>query len=131
MKTIEIALRPEAAAGDDSIRSYLLQHLGLKSDNALQFKILKRSVDARAHDVKIRLRIAYSISEPLVVPAFEKRQLQYVFTKQHAVIIGCGPAGLFAALRLIELGIKPIIIERGKTVRDRRRDLAEIGRAHV
>ncbi|MFM7770581.1 MAG: FAD-dependent monooxygenase, partial [Bacteroidota bacterium] len=121
MKTLNIQVSPPAAE-NKSILEIELKNYGF--DNSRDhFKILKKSIDARGKKIKINLRIGIlSVSEnfePLPIRNFSPRDYS-----KTAIIIGAGPAGLFAALRLIELGIKPILIERGKDVRSRRRDLA-------
>lgn len=91
------------------------------------FRILKRSIDARSRNVKIRLLIEV-FSDSSEQEVFQKRKWQNVSNAEPVLIAGCGPAGLFAAIRLIECGFKPVIIERGKDVRNRRRDLAAINK---
>jgi uncharacterized FAD-dependent dehydrogenase len=125
MKTLNIQVSPPAAE-NKSILEIELKNYGF--DNSRDhFKILKKSIDARGKKIKINLRIGIlPVSEnfePLPIRNFSPRDYS-----KTAIIIGAGPAGLFAALRLIELGIKPIVIERGKDVRSRRRDLALITR---
>ncbi len=131
MSTKEIILLPEEAFNDELFKAALYQKLGLKQGGDFFIKPIKRSIDARAK--KVIVRVAYE-----VIPATEKKPLisytkdfKDVSKSKQAVIVGSGPAGLFAALRLIELGIKPIILERGNDVRARRRDLAAINKAHV
>ncbi|MEO8149593.1 MAG: FAD-dependent protein [Bacteroidia bacterium] len=136
MFTSELALRPEEAASDESIKALLKKQLGLSSNDQLYFSIHKRSIDARGRDVKIRLKINYAVNENLALPEsdsyrIEKKKLQNVSNAEPVAIIGCGPAGMFAALRLIELGLKPVIIERGKNIKDRRRDLAIINKQGI
>jgi uncharacterized FAD-dependent dehydrogenase len=92
--------------------------------------VLKKSIDARSRkQVWIQLTVNVFIDEPYQEPELPPLQLQDVHgAKKSVIVIGAGPAGLFAALRLIELGIKPIVLERGKDVRARRRDLAAINK---
>ena len=124
MKQIEIVLLPQQAATEDSIEQNLRQYLGIRPDDVLFYQIQKKSIDARNRQVKIRLQLVYSLKLPLPAMAIANRVLQHVANAMPVAVIGCGPAGLFAALRLIELGYKPVIIERGKDVKSRRRDLA-------
>lgn len=106
-------------------RSYIKQKIQLETGlQDFQFSIIKKSIDARSKDIKYTLKIL--LSEYPVTPEFTP-QLKHVNHNSPVVhIIGAGPAGLFAALRCLELGIKPILIEQGKNVKDRRRDLAMI-----
>jgi uncharacterized FAD-dependent dehydrogenase len=123
-KRIELALLPEEAAGETVWKQKAVRASGLPEHEISKVALLKRSIDARAKKVLIRLQIdVYSKNE--VLPGIEEgRKLSNVSNSEPVIVIGCGPAGLFAALRLIELGFKPVLIERGKNVRDRRRDLA-------
>ncbi len=122
-KQIELQLSPEAAETPD----ILSQEIRKLAGNHTGFIIRRKSLDARKRNVLIRLVIDVYINEPLPENGFQL-QPKIVSDKRKAVIAGAGPAGLFAAIKLLELGIKPIIIERGKDVRERRRDLALITR---
>lgn len=108
---------------------------GMNPDELAGFQQLRRSIDARNRSIKFNLKVVvFAKGESIAQqhPNFQPRHFQDVSkAKHHAVVIGAGPAGLFAALRLIELGIRPIVIERGKDVRARRRDLAAINRNHI
>lgn len=128
---INLAVSPEQAADREALKRIIVSSLGKSANNFNDFRILRRSIDARNKHVKINLRLELFFG--IDVPAIK---LPFVFFQPVApvvpvVIIGAGPAGLFAALRLLQSGIKPIIIERGKTVRDRRRDLALLNREHI
>ncbi len=131
MKSIEIVLQPEEAASNEIIIKRLKKLVGLGATDKIYFSIQRRSIDARGRSVKIRLLINYTVNELLPEPPSEERKLKQVHDSRPVAIIGCGPAGLFAALRLIELGLNPVIIERGKNVRDRRRDLAIINKQGI
>ncbi|MBI4929124.1 MAG: FAD-dependent oxidoreductase [Bacteroidetes bacterium] len=122
---------PEEAASEQRITATIRRQLKLSSSDSLFFSINKRSIDARARDVKVRLFVSVSINEKLPDKKIEGRHLQNISSAKPVVIIGCGPAGMFAALRLIELGFKPIIIERGKNVKDRKRDIAVINKQGI
>jgi len=119
MPNIEIALQPQEAASEASITEVLKKQLQLQATDQVYFEINKRSIDARGRIVKIRLQLTYSINAPLPTAERQMRQLQNVSNSAPAIIVGCGPAGMFAALRLIE---------RGKNVKERRRDLALISK---
>jgi len=100
----------------------------LKIKDNFQFEIIKRSIDARSKSPKYQLKISIYIDEEIKVPEFNIPKFPNVKNKQQVAIVGSGPAGLFAAITLLERGIKPVIFERGKDVRDRRRDIAAINK---
>ncbi|MFN8231193.1 MAG: FAD-binding protein [Bacteroidia bacterium] len=129
-KQIQIQTSPSVAADDAQLKKELINQLSLTNNDLLHFKIVKRSIDARNRNIKINLTINAFINED-IKPTSITINYQNVSDKKCCHIIGAGPAGLFAALRCIELGIKPIIFERGKNVKDRRRDLAAINKEHV
>ena len=128
-QTITIKLLPSEAAQPDLIKDRLASETGKKTSAVTGFHILKHSIDARNKTPLINLQCRVFIDEP-----FHKRPvLTFGFkdvhqAKNRVIIIGAGPAGLFAALKCIENGIKPIILERGKDVRSRRRDLAKLNK---
>lgn len=94
-------------------------------------RVLRKSIDARSRDIKILYKVAIYLDGEAMPPAYRERDFQHVDAQSKTiVIIGAGPAGLFAALKCLELGIKPVVIERGKDVRARRRDLVSIHREH-
>ncbi len=124
-KTIRIQLLPREAASDDIIQEYIAANEGCSPREITGFTILKRSIDARSKQPKVNLTLQVFINEPFVERAIQKIVLRDVSHASHKVIVvGAGPAGLFAALKLAENGIQPIVLERGKNVRARRRDLA-------
>ncbi len=129
---LSLKLLPSEAADDAVIKKLIAKTSGKKESAVSGFIINKRSIDARGKTVWINLTVDAFINEP-----FHKRNLQSFHFKdvtaaeKQAVIIGAGPAGLFAALQLIELGIKPILLERGKDVRSRRRDLAALNKEGI
>jgi uncharacterized FAD-dependent dehydrogenase len=125
MNTIELQVSPAQSADFNYLEEKIQQTLNL-SPLSFEWRIDKKSIDARKRNPIVLLRISV-ITENEKFPAVHQRQFQNEI-KGSAIIIGAGPAGLFAALRLLELGVKPIIIERGKDVRARRRDLVEITR---
>lgn len=131
-KEIQIQVSPETAAKADELKKFVSTHLSLSPNRIKHIQILKRSIDARQRQVKINLKLhIYFNNETIVEPQITHRNYEYVGNAPAAVIVGAGPAGYFAALKLIELGVKPIVIERGKTVRDRRRDLKKINTEHI
>lgn len=129
---LDIVLLPHQAADNEHIKQAVADELRIAMSQIAEVQVLKRSIDARSRSVKVLLKIvAYLTGEPIPSPTIFVPQYPKLTGSRRALIIGAGPAGLFAALRLIELGIKPVVIERGKTVRDRRRDLAIINREHA
>ena len=125
MKILEIQVTP-LISEDRKLIQVEIQKLGFNS--ALQhFRILKKSIDARSRNIKVNLRIGILPLE-IPFPNFTKRNFSCNEHARKVIIIGSGPAGLFAALRCLELNLKPIVLERGKDVRSRRRDLAAITR---
>ncbi len=131
LQRVELLLLPEQAALEQQFPNYIAHYLQCRSDEIKGFRLVKRSIDARSRDVKIRLFFDVATNESLPTEINETRQYQNVNNAPPILIIGFGPAGMFAALRLVELGYKPIVIERGKDVRSRRRDLAVINREGI
>ena len=134
MKDVDLIIPASEYGHEESVRQAVSKAAGIPVSEMAGFRELKRSIDARNRNVKFNLRVrVYAKDEKPENhhPKFEKREFNDVSKAEHVVIVGAGPAGLFAALRLIEAGLKPIIIERGKNVRDRRRDLATINKEHI
>jgi uncharacterized protein len=130
-KTLSIQLLPADAFDDATIRRVLAEECGVRTKQITGYKVQKRSIDARSRQARYILQIEVFIDEPISGEEIFDPQLRNVANAPHVVIIGAGPAGLFAALRLINLGAKPVILERGKDVRSRRRDLAAINKEGV
>jgi uncharacterized protein len=130
-KEVELAILPGFIDDEAYITRAAAQALKISTDRIRGFSVLKRSIDARSKHVVYRSKLKVFIDdEPFV---HEQRLVSYqnVSDKKSFIIVGAGPAGLFAALRLIELGYKPVILERGKNVKERRRDLANINKDGV
>jgi uncharacterized protein len=131
-KIISLKLLPSEAANAQSIIQYIALAEAVKPAAVKGFSIIKQSIDARSKQPLVQLSVKAFINEP-----WQKRELISFSFKdvsrsyRQAIIVGAGPAGLFAALKLIEAGIKPILLERGKTVRDRRRDLATLNKEGI
>ncbi|MCW8897778.1 MAG: NAD(P)/FAD-dependent oxidoreductase [Flavobacteriales bacterium] len=123
---LEISVSPEEAASDIFIKQLIASKTKLED---VEFQIVRRSIDARKKQVKFNLKIEiYTNKKPAL---FQAKNFTPITSNQSAVVIGFGPAGMFAALKLIENNIKPIVIERGKSVRNRRRDLANITKNQI
>ena len=129
----DIRVTPEVAHQPEDLKKALAKYLGISQNNISEYRIVKRSIDARARQIKYQLRVAYFLKDESVIwPDFKEKNYQKVTDKNSRVlIVGSGPAGLFAALKLLEEGLKPVVIERGKDVRARRRDLAKINKEHL
>ena len=131
-KELSIKLKPEEAASSEIIQLYIANATGFSLSAITGFLIVKKSIDARGKQPWINLSLTVFINEPFI--AREKQFYQFNTLSSSAkkvIIVGAGPAGLFAALKLIELGIQPIIIERGKDVKARRRDLARLNKEGI
>jgi uncharacterized FAD-dependent dehydrogenase len=126
MNQVELTLWPEEAFNEELFPSILYEKLQLKNDGSVYVKPLKRSIDARGKKVIVRMQC--EILSPAEIQPPIVRHYQDVSKNKRVIVVGSGPAGLFAALRLIELGLKPIVLERGKDVQTRRRDLAIINK---
>jgi hypothetical protein len=125
LRVVDLALSPREASDPERVRAAAARAAGLRSGSAVEHRLLKRSIDARARTPKILLRVEVA-DEPLAPHPPRRPELHDVTHAPVVVIVGAGPAGLFAALRSIERGLKPIVLERGRDVRARRRDLAAI-----
>ncbi len=128
LQRIELVLLPEEATHEQEFKNKIAKQLRISEKDIRDFRLVKRSIDARSKQVKFRLFFDVALQEELPILEKEVRTLQDVRNKKPVLVIGAGPAGLFASIQLIELGYKPILIERGKDVRQRRRDLALISK---
>jgi uncharacterized FAD-dependent dehydrogenase len=127
-KKVQLQVGPQIAVNEALLKAEVKQLLHLEENKTLQVKILKRSIDARGRNIKINLTLLAAIDEEIVPEKIQVCYKDVSASQKTCHIIGAGPAGLFAALRCLELGIKPIVIERGKDVKARRRDLAAINK---
>lgn len=127
---IELAISPDFIYDEDYIINQGVQKLKVDKKKIKGIHIRKRSIDARSRQVLYKIRVIFFIDEKPSIDTFVSN-LNPVHDGKPVIIIGAGPAGLFAAYRCIELGLKPIVLERGKAVQDRRRDLAKINREGI
>ena len=127
-----LQVSPEIAADAALLQQYLSKQIKVGVSDIQHVAILKRSIDARQKAIKINLKVViYLQGELIQEPTITLPDYPNVTNKQEVIVVGAGPAGLFAALQLIELGLRPILVERGKDVRGRRRDLKAINRDHI
>lgn len=124
----QIRVLPEVAANEQRLKEYLVQEKGLNAREMTATRILKRSIDARQRTIFINLTLRAYLNEMPEDDEYQHTEYKNVEGKPQVIIVGAGPGGLFAGLRLIELGLRPVIVERGKDVRERKKDLALIGR---
>ncbi|HSP40938.1 MAG TPA: FAD-binding protein, partial [Gillisia sp.] len=127
----QIRVSPEIAAKEELLRKEVSRHSDIPLSDISHVEVLKRSIDARQKEVKINLQVDVFVQEQYKEEIFQLPDYPDVSSKEKVLIIGAGPAGLFAALRCIEGGFKPVIIERGKDVRNRRRDLKALNIEHI
>lgn len=132
IKELTVRVTPKTAAVHDELKLYISTIDDLDINSITSIRIVKRSIDARQRNVMVNLKVQVFINEvapnkPLVAPI----EYNNVSNCKEAVVVGAGPAGLFAALRLIELGVRPIVVERGKNVDDRLKDVARISREGI
>lgn len=130
-KQLELVLAPEIALDDARLNQFLLQKLKISDREDTVIRKLRQSIDARSQKVKVNLKVEVFAGETPPSLVSQVPVYRNVSGNESAIIVGAGPAGLFAALRLIELGVKPIILERGKDVQSRRRDLAALNKEHI
>jgi uncharacterized FAD-dependent dehydrogenase len=132
MKTeLNLVLSPEEAANEAVIKEAVAAQLFTDTNSITFIRVLKRSIDARSRNIKVNLKVEVYKNEPIPTPLNYKINYPDVRSKKAVIVVGAGPAGLYAALQLIENGLKPIVIERGKDVKSRRRDLAAINKQHI
>lgn len=126
-REIQTQVAPEVASNETLLTRHMAKLLPIAVEEIQQVIVLKRSIDARQKAIKINIKaVVYFVGEKVVAENFDLPDYPNVANKQEVIVVGAGPAGLFAALQLIELGLKPIVVERGKDVRGRRRDLKAI-----
>lgn len=126
VKEIQVRVLPQVAYNEQNIAAYISRELAIDTRTIKNVRVLKKSIDARQRQVLVNLTLRVYINEIPEQEEYEKTVYKDVTNAPHAIVVGEGPCGLFAALRLIELGIKPIVLERGKDVHERKKDLALI-----
>lgn len=126
----QLRILPEQAASEQSLKQYISREKGLDVRTINAIRILKRSIDARQRTIYVNLTIRVFVNETPSEEEFVRTDYPNVEGRPAVIVVGAGPGGLFAALKLIELGLRPIVVERGKNVRERKEDLARISRDH-
>ena len=124
----QIRVTPEVASQEERLRRWLADEQGIDERTIYGIRILKRSIDARQRQILVNLKVRVYINELPHDDEFSRTDYPNVEGRPQVIVVGAGPGGLFAALRLIELGLRPIILERGKNVHDRKKDLAAISK---
>lgn len=127
----QIRVLPQQAANEREIKTYLAKEKGLDFASINHIRILKRSIDARQKTIFVNLTVRVYINELPTDTEYVPTHYPNVEGGKEVIVVGAGPGGLFAALRLIELGLRPIVVERGKNVHDRRKDIALISTQHI
>ena len=122
----QIRILPEQAASEEGIKRYLAKEKGLDVRTLNQVRVLKRSIDARQRTIFVNLKVRAYINEFPQDDQYIHTEYPDVSSRPRVIVVGEGPGGLFASLRLIELGYRPIVLERGKDVRERKKDLSNI-----
>ena len=122
----QIRVVPEVAAQEDRLKAWLADEYGFDVRTICGVRILKRSIDARQRQIYVNLKVRVYVNEQPHDDAYQRTEYPNVEGRPQVIVVGAGPGGLFAALRLIELGLRPIVLERGKNVHDRKKDLANI-----
>ncbi len=128
VKDLQVRVIPSVAASMSVLTGYVARELAIDQRTITHVRILKRSIDARQRTIYVNLTLRVYIQEQPAEEWFEKTVYPDVSNGHSVVVVGAGPGGLFAALRLIELGLRPIVVERGKNVHDRKKDLALIAK---
>ncbi len=130
IQEFQLRVLPEQAANEQNILRFLQTERGLNPREVRHVRVLKRSIDARQRTIYVNLKVRVYLNEEPEDDVFQRTEYRQVDDCPQAIVVGAGPGGLFAALRLIELGIRPIVVERGKNVHERRKDIARISREH-
>ena len=127
----QIRILPEQAASEEGIKRYLAKEKGLDVRTLNQVRVLKRSIDARQRTIFVNLKVRAYINEFPQDDQYIHTEYPDVSSRPRVIVVGEGPGGLFASLRLIELGYRPIVLERGKDVRERKKDLSNITKTQM
>ena len=130
IKELQLRILPQQAANESALKQFLSREQAIDIKSIRHIRTIKRSIDARQRTVMVNLKVRIYINEEPDDELFARTEYHDVSGCPEVIVVGAGPAGLFAALRLIENSIRPIVIERGKNVRERKKDIARISREH-
>jgi uncharacterized FAD-dependent dehydrogenase len=130
-KLVQINLNPASAADEAVVKKIAASLAGIDKSEVSSVRVIRRSVDARKKNIRVNLTVEVFSGENTALPKINPFKPIDVSLKKEVIIVGAGPAGLFAALRLIELGLRPHIIERGRDVSSRKKDIAKISREQI
>ena len=130
IQEFQLRALPEQAISEQALKQFIGREKGLDIRTIHTIRVLKRSIDARQRTIYVNLKVRLYINEIPHDEEFVRTEYRKVENSPQVIVVGAGPGGLFAALRLIELGLRPIVVERGKNVRDRKSDIARISREH-
>ncbi|MBO5225211.1 MAG: FAD-binding protein [Parabacteroides sp.] len=128
IQELQLRILPQEAINEQALKVVVSRETGFEISHVWAVRVLKRSIDARQRTIYINVKLRVFIDEEPIEPEFQSIEYKDVSSGKSVVVVGAGPGGLFAALRLIELGLRPIVVERGKNVRDRKKDIALISR---
>ena len=131
IQELQLRILPEEAVSEQSLKQVVARETGTSVPYIHTVRVLKRSIDARQRTIYVNVKLRAFINEQPEEPEYQSVEYKDVSGGKQVVVVGAGPGGLFAALRLIELGLRPVIIERGKNVRERKKDIALISREHT
>ena len=131
VKQVQLNLNPATAADDDKVKKIAATLAGLTPSEISAVRIIKKSVDARKKNIRVNLTVEVISGEESALQKILPFRQNDVSGSKEVIVVGAGPAGLFASLRLIELGLRPVILERGRDVSARKRDIAQISRDHI
>ena len=128
IQELQLRLLPQEAVNEQALNVVVSRETGFEISHVWAVRVLIRSIDARHRTIYLNVKLRVFIDEEPTEPEFQSIEYKDVSSGKSVVVVGAGQGGLFAALRLIELGLRPIVVERGKNVRDRKKDIALISR---
>ena len=120
----QVRMLPQQAASEAAMREFIAREKGIDARTIKHVRVLRRSIDARQRTIYINLKVRVYINEEPRDEEYIPVEYRDVSSAPAVVVVGAGPGGLFASLKLIELGMRPVVIERGKDVHERKKDLS-------